>query len=730
MKYKSILPLFMSTIMGVFYGQNIVRNPSFESGRGLCDPSDPNRNGPFYLAQNYAQYWTGFNPAEPGNYPVNTGTIKQDGPTCSSAQFPASLSANHGSRSIYINLEQGANIHDSRAIGQFTTGTIKYGMYKICLAAVSFPNLPYQVPNNRNILQVVLTKSNSSQERVISEFTIPKNTGLQDWKNYGNSFSISTQESNIYDRVQLRLKPASSTQFPLGTQYSEGTFIDNVIIGLVGSTYSPCDGTYNLAAFDNNTDIGAEPYDPGINWQVWSSNDLWNRATNGGSVSRNLIAENVDSTPGHNNLLRFRVRNIGVSQSNPSHAKLYWTVGTTGGEPWPRAWDGSISINPIGQTTPGGTPIGGEIKTAYPTANTPSIQVPMIGNGVNMTVNSNYSPGGFDIPSLQSGEEYIINAIWDPKAPQEFGLNPASNPQICFLARIVDPNDPMYDERVTGPYYGFSDNVRGNNNIVTRNSTFVNLPGGSIFMRRFGSFFLSNYTNFPRSFDLRIRELSSTDMPFSQYGDAILTLDDILFQRWIQGGSQGEGIEIYDWEKHELRINDIANAKLKNISLAAEEYRSVSLSFMLSQPTSDIQNFHFTVNQSPTENPEEEYGTACNFMVAINDDTPDTGEGFYEDDGNVSKNAALVSAFKSEITVSPNPSSGISILEFALNNETTLNIDLLDTFGKTVKTFRNAKKFSSGRQSISLDISDLNTGVYRLLISTHAERKMINLIRK
>jgi len=730
MRHNFILPLLISVMTGVSYGQNIVRNPSFESGPALCNLNDPNGNGPFYLAQNYADYWTGINPAEPGNHPVNTGNIRQNGPTCFYSQFPAGLSANNGARAIYINLEHVWDIHDSRAIGQLTTGTIKGGTYKICLAAVGFPNLPYQVPNNRNMLQVVLIKNSTGQERIISEFTIPKNTGTQSWRNYGNSFTISPTESGIYDRVQLRIKPASDIQFPAGTSYSEGAFVDNVIIGPVNSTVSPCDGTYDLAAFGNNTDIGAEPYEPGANWQVWQSNDLWNRATNGGSVSSNLIAENVDPTPGHNNLLRFRVRNRGVSTSNPSHARLYWTMGTTGGEPWPKAWDGSIAINPNGQTTPGGTPIGGEITTAYPTSNTPSAQIPMIGNGVNITIHSTYSASGFDIPPLKPGEEYIINALWDPKTPQEFGLDPAANPQICFLARIVDPNDPMYNERVTSPSYGFSDNVRSNNNIVTRNSTFVNLPGGNIFYKGTGSIFFSNYADFERNFDFRIREISGTDIPFSQYGNLIITLDDILFQKWIQSGSNAEGIEIQDWEKHELRVMDMANAKLKNISLEPGEYRSVSLSFALTQPTGIIESFHFTVTQNPTENPEEEYGTACNFIVAVNADMPDTGESFYNSDEGSSKSPASASVFGGEIILSPNPSSGTSVLEFTLNDEAILNIDLLDSFGNTVKIFSRREKFRAGRQSVMLDFPDTNPGIYRLLIHTPTERKIINLIRK
>ncbi len=728
MKNNLTFSLLISAVMGISYGQNIVRNPGFENGPALCNPGDPNANGPFYLAQNYADYWTGINPAEPGNYPVNTGNIRQNAPACTLAQFPAGMSAGAGNRSVYINLEHYWDIHDSRAIGQFTTGTVNSGTYKVCLAAVGFPNLPYQVPNKRNTLQVILIKNSTGQEKLVSEFNIPRNTGTQTWNRYGNSFTLTAAEAGTYDRIQLRMKPAPAAQYPSGTPYSEGVFIDDLVLGPVASTSSPCDGTYDLAAFDNNTDIGAEPYDPGANWQVWQSNDLWNRATNGGSVNNNLIAENVDVAPGHHNLLRFRVRNIGVSKSSPSHARLYWTVGTTGGEPWPGAWDGSLSVNSNGQTTPGGTPVGGEIKIAYPTNNTPAAQIPLIGNGAHMTLNTTYSPGGFNIPALNPGEEYIINSLWDPKAPEEFGLNPGANPQICFLARIADTHDPMYDERITGPSYGFSDNVRNNNNIVTRNSTFINLSGGGVFQRGTGTVFFSNYTNEERRYDFSVRELSS--LPFSLSGEVILTLDENLFTRWEESGFESEGIEVLDWEKRELKIMDINNARLKNISLQPGEYRAISLSFVLTQNTGATDHFHFVAAQNITDSPDEEYGTACNFMVAVNDLQQDPGEGFPADDGEAAKSTASASVFRKEPAVSPNPSSDLSVLTFTLNTDTFLTIEILDTLGKKVKTVTYEAPFKSGEQSVKFTISDLGSGMYRLLIHSPSERRMINIIRK
>lgn len=732
MRNNLTFSLLMTAIMGMsINAQNIVKNPSFEDGPALCTPT-PNQGpygpGPFYLAEGYANNWTGINPAKPSTFPMDTGMIMQNGPTCIYAQFSPGITANHGNRAIGLFYQHSPNAnYDSRAIGEFTTGNIQPGAYKICLSAVGYIHLNSNntpEPNGRNTLQVYLVKQGTTYEKLISEFNIPQNiAGTLPWVNYGNSFNVLPEESGVvYDRVMLKLKPASGNI----SNYGEGVYIDNVIIGPVQSTPSPCDGTYDLAAFDNNTDIGAEPYDPGSNWQVWQSNDLWNRATDANSVTGNLVAENVDSAPGHNNLLRFRVRNIGVSASNASQAKLYWTVGTTGGEPWPSAWNGTTAINTSGQTTPGSVPIGGEITTAYPTQNTPAAQIPHIGNGNNSSQQTTHSSAGFDIPVLQPGEEYIVNALWDPKTPQEFGLSANSNPQICFLARVVDPNDPMYDERTSSASFSFSDNVRSNNNIVTRNSTFVNLTGGGVFYRGSGTIFFSNSTSEDGLFDFRIRDLSQTDVSFSQLGDVILTLDKTLFDKWVQSGSSAEGLEISDWEKHELRVTDINNAKLKNILLQAGEYRGITVSFVLTQPTNLIRNFQFIANQNRTENPDEEYGTACNFIVAVNDHEENKGDGFYGDSGD----AAAASVFGPDMKFSPNPSSDTSTLDFVLNQNTALTVEILDTFGKKVKTVTSSEKFEKGKNSIEMNISDLTIGVYRVLIYNSSERKMINLIKQ
>jgi len=243
MKRNLTLALMMSACMGTFsygqiivlppYMQNIVKNPSFEDGLPLCTPT-PNQGpygpGPFYLAQGYVDSWTGINPSKPGTYPMNTGDVMQNGPTCTFAQFSPGITANDGNRAIGLYLESSATSnYDSRAIGEFKTGTIQNGTYKISLASLGYMYLNRinrPEPNGRNTLQVYLVKQGATNEKLISEFNIPQNTsGTLPWVAYNSTFSVSFLESGVYDRVLLRLKPAANF-----TNYSEGVFIDNLNI--------------------------------------------------------------------------------------------------------------------------------------------------------------------------------------------------------------------------------------------------------------------------------------------------------------------------------------------------------------------------------------------------------------------------------------------------------------------------------------------------------------------
>lgn len=738
-----LVPLLMNNLT---HAQNIVKNPSFEDGPAVCTPTpaNPYASMPPYLAFNYADNWTGevFSFAGIING-TNTGTVRMNNATCSFGQFLGGISTPYGSRGINITyLQDLANSEGSKAIGQFTTGTITQGTYKICLAAIGSPNLPfpnnlpYAAPNGRHTIQIVLLNSSSGTERLIGEYHVPENTGSQSWQNYGGAFTISASESGKYDRVYLRLKAMPDSEFPFRTpqgRYYESVYIDNLIIGNISTTGSPCSNDYDLAAFDNDGDVGAEPYIPLPPYtDIWSGRDIWNRTTkNGLSITNENPGYTSDSKK--YNVMRFRVRNIGLSPSQPSYAKLYWTMGATG-ETWDtntspvspssssalNAWDGSKCIvNPSNNNC---VVAGGELKGASNQFN-PNAQA--------------YVPGkGFPIPVLQPGEEYIIDAQWRPVDPAKYGkADIIKNPMICFLGRIVDSNDPMFGEYATDvsnnpQLHPFRNNIKNNNNVVTYNTETIALKSGEGFP---GTIFVNNPELEPKKVDVKIAEQMMTGNPFNSIGGRFnLILDDILWDKWINGGSSANGIEISNWDHHELLVTNSSIARLNNILLEPGEHRAIQLYFSLPTPTDVVNNYHYSVTQHLNESSDEEYGSVCNFLVSVNGPQQEEGEEIYgnSSDEPINTQQEAVSVFGEEMKLYPNPASDITTLDFTLNQNTELNIDILDTFGKKVKTVISSEKIDKGKQSIKIDMSDLNTGIYRVVIQSSSENRLLNLMKQ
>lgn len=493
--------------------------------------------------------------------------------------------------------------------------------------------------------------------------------------------------------------------------------------------YSTANSHWDLAAYDNSGDIGAEPYVPSSsNWDVWKSDDIWNRKTvNGLSLTNESPGYSTD--PAKWNVMRFRIRNIGCEESPENRVRLYWTMGATG-ETWDvnaipfsppsstalNAWDGSKCImNPSTSCIPA----GGEITQRSLTfnSNAPDYDT------------SNPSRPGFIVPPLQPGQEIIIDAKWQPKDPAVYG-DPGiiNNPMICFLGRIVDVNDPMYGEYTTDALHPFRDNIKNNNNIVTRNSTVVPLGiGEGLALKVKGSIFVGNSTLEPRAVNIKLDKVSEGNQNFGGIGKIILTLDNMLWAKWKEGGSKGEGIQILNPEKHEIQVIDFNHVRLNNIMLEKGEHRGINLSFELNQPTNIIQVYQYAMSQSFSDAPDEEYGSVCNYLVEIN--TPQqSGQPILE--GGSDGSTSNASTFKGDIKLSPNPSSEYASLNFELTKENKLTIQLIDIYGKTAKVVDDNKLFNEGINAEKFSTSELPDGMYFVIITTGGEQKSLQLVVK
>lgn len=215
----------------------------------------------------------------------------------------------------------------------------------------------------------------------------------------------------------------------------------------------------NLTANDDNLDIGVEPNANSASFKT--SPDLWNIRP---YALNDLVHQNPNIFYSENtavadrcNILRLRVTNNGCAMSSTSYARLYTSIRGNATNNWPSQWDGTATLN--------GEVVGSEITTAYPG---------VLSTGSNATATS-YVPGnGFEIPPLNRGEDFIINAQWTPTPPHFYGIFSAPNAQISFLGRVLENGAGTIPNESTG--VAALTNVINSNSIVMRDAN-LSAPG-------------------------------------------------------------------------------------------------------------------------------------------------------------------------------------------------------------------------------------------------------------
>lgn len=98
--------------------------------------------------------------------------------------------------------------------------------------------------------------------------------------------------------------------------------------------------------------------------------------------------------------------------------------------------------------------------------------------------------------------------------------------------------------------------------------------------------------------------------------------------------------------------------------------------------------------------------------------TGNGGNNLYIDDINLAIDAGIhdISEDISLLNVFPNPSSGNSYLAFSLEKPKTLSLKITDVLGKEVMSLK-PELYASGEQQIILPVSNLQSGIYFILLS-------------
>lgn len=315
------------------------------------------------------------------------------------------------------------------------------------------------------------------------------------------------------------------------------------------------------------------PHDVGIeadpdNGPMWISDDIWVRNTNDGFINQTHQNPIFASNP---NYVYVRVRNNGCNPSlGTEQLKLHWAKAASALS-WPDYWDIFYNVT-CGATT---HPMGDIISTQI-------------------------------IPIIPPGGETILEFSWNVPDPDDYNTCNLEPAHFCLLSRILATNDPMTSPEVTSVY----DNTKNNNNIAWKNLTIVHMLlasgneecphdqvlGGTIAI---GNPFHDKDDKYNLEFKL---DEKNRGIPLNEQAEIKVTLDDLSWQKWMEGGHLGENIRIKREDCHQLVITGNP-ATIKNLHYEPMERSTINLSFnFLTDKVDAISEFDYHAIQTRAEN--------------------------------------------------------------------------------------------------------------------------------
>lgn len=509
-------------------------------------------------------------------------------------------------------------------------------------------------PSNRSFyIEDTMDLTSTPSGSWSSVFWQVKPKGSLNWSNVPNSDSttlILPGADLCDDSSQYRM----AVKNICGTTYSNPAWVTVV-------DYS------DLWMRDSKKDTGSEPNtnvtDSTITYDLFASPDLWNCYSGPTCTS----PENAEYDTTKFNYVRVKVRNRGTLTSRLGRLRVYWTMASTG-EIWDKSWtenDNNRFVNSY---------YGGEITKD-------SIHL---------------------IDTLVVGDSVIYTFAWNPPNPDLFledgKYHLEDKSAICLLARIEHCDD--YPHAMTYPEQfniNIKDNVKKNNNIVTRNIWVFNnvpgQPGGNVSV---GIGRLEGPPTERTWLGLRFnaREIDNLD-----HWDVVIQLTDTVRNHWFDGGAAGNDFEIIDSNNIRVTGNGF---RMDSIYMYNDELASVNVSFTPKVEPSflPMKEFYFALSQ---------------FRIDYAD--PDAAFLFLLDNS-----AGQMSIPPEAMTVStpedagihwslvPNPASSSTVVDFSITEEGVVEIEVIDLMGRSARSY--SRGYQPGTHRMDVDLNGLSGAVY------------------
>jgi hypothetical protein len=283
------------------------------------------------------------------------------------------------------------------------------------------------------------------------------------------------------------------------------------------------------------------------------------------------------------------------------------------------------------------------------------------------------------------------------------------------LARIEEATGMTIPEKYTYTtgYAGVGENIRNNNNIVTRNTILTNLRPDNIKTAKRqliianGNATATTY-NFEFASDRSIFRHFAGD--FSSLGSVTLHLGS-LYDAWVASGSHGT-VASQNAQNRTVTFDGANTLRLDSIPFIANQRYTIDVEFTLDSPVvvNEVSNHIFHARQFDVTNPDVVYG-AVNYKVTVSPSTQNNYRKTLID----STGTGVIESFK----VSPNPTSGLVYISYIGDTENNTNLVVTDMVGKKIMSEKLIFSRGSAKQ---INLSQFSSGIYLINI-TNAQGK-------
>jgi hypothetical protein len=468
--------------------------------------------------------------------------------------------------------------------------------------------------------------------------------------------------------------------------------------------------------------INLNTYD--YSW-VTQSQDIWNRHDNNVASSHLNPMHSVQNPP-NTNYLNFTIRNRSCVNTDDASLHLYWTIARFH-EPWAHDWFNFNRGNHYADN-----------KVSYSGSDYP------MGNEITLHDPFSYgsSEESISISGLASGTTYtyrhpwvVPNPIWYKNGTYTPGVgqypiqysSANGNPVICLLARLDEPwrgNNGYADNPSETSKKDIVEYANNNNNVVTRNTYILNSSGGYKWQpingnpRSRGGEIIVNPPpgsnpapiNIGIIRDTSIYDTTVTPPVFTDHGQINIYLDELLWDRWVEGGMVGNNIEVVDDQI--IKVTDPNFATLNNIQLDEGEFAWMATETEYYENNAPAENYDYVYAIGSLDvNTNLLIGSPTNFVATVlNKPTIE------DDDGSDTYFTSGIKKVKnqSDISIYPNPASSYIYINLKNGNTGNLKIEMFDSQGMLVQT---VDKMSGNSNSIiKLYIDDCANGIYFLKV--------------